>query len=567
MPPDMQKLQLNVSTVPRILFLSPYKPYPKTTVKEDNVDFFYYRNTLDQKLFQLRQMTSWHPLHFLAQNLPVDSVVLENPTWTRFQKELRKGNYDVVCFTFTVISTDRILKMMQWIRAEAFTCDLIVGGYGTAIFEESLGMEAEIEALADHICTGEGLSFMRNYLREHWQIEPLQGRLSQNFIPTRMSLFRTRLPLFKHLNFVYALGCNYRCSFCATSAQYGGKKIEIVSAHELYDTIVQEADRYPRIQAGVIFEENFLADRHRILEFIELMKTNKDLQERPFHLTIFTSLSSLRKYSIEELLHCGIGVIFIGVESFRQDILAEEHLIKRQGDDIGEVFDTLHSVGIQTMGSAIVGWDSHTLENITSELDSFVQLNPTLYQVIPLQAVPGTELWNRMKASGRMNQDFKYETIRIDRPTFSYKNFSHDEVSDQIFDTYRKLVEAGGPWPFRMYENYLQGSQNLSNSKDSLLRIRARAYARMRRQVLPLAFISILLFGGTGFRRRWHKSIKLAIKVTPLEFLAGAIIGVLLLPLLAMYTGYGQLLHYLSPVGDQPDTIRKEYYLSKRGAE
>ncbi len=50
-------------TIPRILFVSPCGPYPKTRVDRDPVDFFYYRNTLGQGIFRLRSFQSWYSLH------------------------------------------------------------------------------------------------------------------------------------------------------------------------------------------------------------------------------------------------------------------------------------------------------------------------------------------------------------------------------------------------------------------------------------------------------------------------------------------------------------------------
>ena len=102
--------------LPRVLFCSPCGPYPKAPVDRDPIDFFYYRNTLGQGLFQLRSFQSWYSLHFLAQNLPVPSVVLENPTMRRFQEEVEGGGYQVVAIGFTVITTARVLEMVSWLK-------------------------------------------------------------------------------------------------------------------------------------------------------------------------------------------------------------------------------------------------------------------------------------------------------------------------------------------------------------------------------------------------------------------------------------------------------------------
>ena len=82
---------------PKILFTSPCGPYPKLPVDKDPIDYFYYRNTYKQGLFQLRSFQSWHSLHYMAQNIAVPSVVLENPSMTVFQKEVAlEGNIFLV---------------------------------------------------------------------------------------------------------------------------------------------------------------------------------------------------------------------------------------------------------------------------------------------------------------------------------------------------------------------------------------------------------------------------------------------------------------------------------------
>ena len=78
---------------PGILFTSPCGPYTKLPLDKDPIDYFYYRNTYKQKVFQLRSFQSWHSLHFLAQNIPVESVVLENPSTKVGPGRTGQGDY------------------------------------------------------------------------------------------------------------------------------------------------------------------------------------------------------------------------------------------------------------------------------------------------------------------------------------------------------------------------------------------------------------------------------------------------------------------------------------------
>ncbi len=94
----------------KILFSSPCGPYPKLPVEKDPIDYFYYRNTYKQGLFQLRSFQSWHSLHFVAQNIALESVVLENPSSKAFQKEVNSGEYEIVAIGFTILLTKKYWK-------------------------------------------------------------------------------------------------------------------------------------------------------------------------------------------------------------------------------------------------------------------------------------------------------------------------------------------------------------------------------------------------------------------------------------------------------------------------
>jgi len=542
-----------------ILFSTPYIPYPKARLFEDNIDFFYYRNTLKQGIFQLRQNQSWHPLHFLAQNLQATSLVLENPTLNGFKKELMRHHYDVVAFTFSVITASRILEMATWVKKNSPGTDIIIGGYGTAVFSETYEISEQLRNTVDHICTGEGVAFLSAYLEGKFGIISSKP-LEQNLLPIRVSFFRTRFTIQLNLNFIAALGCNFHCSFCSTSSQFKQKKV-LFSGENLYRSVKQGTERYPRATSGVIFEEDFLENREAVLEFMHCMEKDTALITRPFFLTVFSSAHNVVRYTMSELIRCGIGMLYIGVESFDDDLLETEKLKKRGGSqvDIEQLFGKLHAAGIHTLGSIIIGWDKHTNDSIPLELDRFVKLNPTLYQVMPLQAVPGTPLWQRMKEERRINPDFSFDKARLEKSSFRFKNITQEESMNYILDTYQKLVDEGGPWPFRMLENMDKGIQSLAKEEGSEFRNRVNGYKKMLLPIYVLSCICGLLFYGHGFRKRWRRLMGRMFLERPLWCILGWIMAICALPVLSGYILLGSLRHFILPAGDQPETIRMEY--------
>ncbi len=550
-------------TPPRILFVSPCGPYPKAPVDRDPVDFFYYRNTLGQGVFRLRSFQSWYSLHFLAQNLPFDSVVLENPDMNLFRREVIEGGFQVVAIGFTVITMTRVLEMADWLKAHFPEIDCILGGYGTAAFKDPDAAASRLQSLADQICYGEGLEFMRQYLAGRGNLRP-ELPLRQDFLPMDHSFFRTSATVFKQLAFVASLGCTYGCPFCATSSQFGRRRVLIASGTGLFALILHQARQHPKIQSAIIFDEDFLMDRARMLEFMRCMEECTELSNRPLLLTVFASVRSVNQYSMKELVRCGIGTIYIGVESFQDGILLEEALSKRDGD-VRALFDQLHAHGINTLGSLIVGWDGHTPANIDDEIDRFVALNPTFYQVVPLHPVPGTPLWKRLKETGRLERDHTFAGDSIGGFTFSLKGLSRHEALAAVSRTYRHLVREGGPWPFRLYENLLKGHRTLSADPDLSMQQRSRVYGKLLRPVLPLAIASRVFIRGKGFRKRWWSVMSESLRNSPLLFTAGVLAALMAIPIIAGLYAFANLRYWLRPSGDQPAVIRREYRNGSRG--
>lgn len=540
----------------KILFTSPCGPYPKLPIDEDPIDYFYYRNTLKQKVFQLRSFQSWHSLHFLAQNIPINSVVLENPSKKYFRKEVNKGEYQIVAIGFTILLTKKVLEMAIWLKQNHPNIEIVLGGYGTAIFKESFETSDKLKEIADYICFGEGLSFMNSMIKEKWNIEN-KNELKQNLLPARNSFYRTNIELFRQIVLIGGLGCVNACSFCATSSQYNRNYISLFSGKQLFDSLCEQKKKYPKIQSAIIYEEDFLLNKTKVLEFISYFQKS-ELSHQPILLTIFASVRSILKYSVDELIACGIGTIFIGVESLSDEVLLKENLSKRKGK-VKALFEKLHSNGINTLGSLIVGWDSQTEEMAEVDSKEFIDLNPTFYQVVPLHCVPGTKLWENMKLENRISSNYKVELDGISDFNFQLKNYSHIKARKLILKTYSGLVNEGGAWPFRLFENLLKGYVKLKDNKNPTLTKRAKIYKSMIFPVCLIAFTSRLFFWGNGFRKRWANSMIKFYKAFPLWFF----LSLLLSPLVAIYLLIiyllANLFFILKPLGDQPDFIKKTY--------
>ncbi|NJK96953.1 MAG: hypothetical protein HC905_20355 [Bacteroidales bacterium] len=314
---------------------------------------------------------------------------------------------------------------------------VVLGGYGTAIFKEPFEISKKLKEHADFISFGEGLSFMNSLICDKWNIKNA-SELKQDLLPSKNSFFRTRIELFKQIILVNGLGCVYGCSFCATSGQFNRKYVSLFSGEALFKCLQEQNKKYPKVQSAIIYDEDFLLDKKKVLEFKKHFEQS-DLKKQAILLTVFASVKSIQNYTIEELIACGIGTIFIGVESFNDDVVSSEGLTKRTGE-IEDLFLQLHSNGINTLGSLIIGWDSQTGEVAKADSQKFIEINPTFYQVVPLHAVPGTKLWEDMKLQDRIPHNYTIVQDGINDFNFNLQNFSYTWALDLISATYKGLV-------------------------------------------------------------------------------------------------------------------------------
>ena len=543
---------------PKILFSSPWGSYPKLSIEEDPIDYFYYRNTLKQGPFQLRIFQSWHALHFIAQNLPVESTVLENPSSRSFKSEVRKGNYQIVAISFNFLLSHNVLAMVEWLKSEFPQITIVIGGYGTALFKENFPLGEKLKHTVDHICCGEGIEFFRKFLSEKWNINFNSHPLTQSLLPNVQSFFRSRIPMFKQMVFVKSLGCSAGCNFCATSYHFKKRVLNLFSSDGLFNQISREAEKYPGIKSAVIYDEDFLANPENIKAFKEGLKKNNKLRTRPLHFTVFTSIRSLQQYDIKDLIEAGIGTLYIGVESLQDEVIQEEKLHKREGS-INDIFNELHRNGINTLGSLIVGWDNQTIEDANKDAEAFIKLNPTFYQIVPLHPVPGTPLWKRLKSESRLIKNYIIQDDGVGKFVFDLQSMSNMQALSLISETYKGLIKEGGPWPFRLAENLLSGYLTLKSKTDEVFLERAESYKRLLFEVLPLAMCTQLIFRGEHFRLRMKK-FKLTVRNNfPLRYITALLTSPFILFLIIFIVSISSLLHFIKPRGEQPPKIRMVY--------
>ena len=465
--------------MPKVLLTSVFKPFDTFEDGSNMMDLYAGRLTKGQDIFTYECDYPPIPLYLIAQNITAPSVVLENPSWAAFTRELAKG-YDYVGIHFAAsLFFDRVLRMCRHIRQVSPDTRIILGGYGVACLGEDFQEEAELRSLVDHVCYGEGVRFVRELLGE-----PTDRPIRQHMPPTWVRVLGVK---YAFNNLVAALGCNAGCEFCATSAFFRYRKVQLASPQELWAAMkiyLRERD-YGFLW---VFDEDFFASEDYAREFGRVVASDPDIKPEEVHWGGFASVRALSKFTAEELARMGVEALWIGIESDMSP------LPKRQGKPIQQVFDELHGAGIVTVGSYVVGWDFHTPENISADIDHVVALNPTYSQVSSLMPCPGTRLWKQLRDSGRLRTDgFRWKTFNLYSVMHEHVHMTDEQVHHWVDETQKRLFETNGPTVLRAFEVYLKGVRSLKDNPDPRIQGRVKRLRKWCR-LYSLGLLSVKAF-------------------------------------------------------------------------
>ena len=198
---------------------------------------------------------------------------------------------------------------------------------------------------------------------------------------------------------VTSKGCPYRCEFCSVWKMCG-KRYQLRPISEVLDELA-------RIDATYIFfvDDNLTVDPRRTTELCKGM-VERRLGKR------FAVQASLEMGQDDDLLHwlqlAGCFLVFVGIESVDESTL--QHLRKSSNLKVGvdhfrETIARIHAHGMAVSAGIIFGNDDDTLETFR-RLEAFVvesEIDSPVYTI--LTPTPGTDLWERLEAAGRLLLD------------------------------------------------------------------------------------------------------------------------------------------------------------------
>jgi radical SAM superfamily enzyme YgiQ (UPF0313 family) len=278
---------------------------------------------------------------------------------------------------------------------------------------------------------------------------------------------------------IAGVGCRGHCEFCCTATMYKGR-------HHLrpVDVVLTDMRTVRRMTRRIVFvDTNLYNDRGHLINLCERMIA-EDFgfvwgAECPP--SVGDDPETLRL-----LQRAGCRLLVIGIETISQSALknmGKANLVQRYAEQIGRI----REAGIRVGGFFMFGFDTDNV-SVADELFNFIHgLRISLPTLNFLTPIPGTMLFDRLKAEGRLL------------------------VSDEADFLTRDLLFYGPR--FRCYFKPAQMSP--AEAEQAFLRLRKRLYSPLeiiRRSIVPDTLLAGVIFSGNLRCRAETKAIARALK-------------------------------------------------------
>ena len=198
-------------------------------------------------------------------------------------------------------------------------------------------------------------------------------------------------------------GCPYGCEFCTVTGFFGDS-IRFRTNESVVNELLmlKRRARAERGQICVFFiDDNFAINIKRTKSLLrDIIAANAQL---PWTAQISANL--LRDEELVDLIAAAGGKwVFIGMESLDTANLADVNKNFSKPEEYAAVLDRLAKRGIYAVTSFILGLDNDTPGVAKRTLQQIEQWPPGLPVFSPLTPLPGTPLYSRLEAEGRLTR-------------------------------------------------------------------------------------------------------------------------------------------------------------------
>jgi radical SAM superfamily enzyme YgiQ (UPF0313 family) len=276
---------------------------------------------------------------------------------------------------------------------------VVAGGpYATSSYRDIQGV--------DHFVLGEAEPVFADFLDDY-----ARGCAKKVYrCAERPDLDRSVLPRFDLLKInsyanmcvQYSRGCPFKCEFCDIWPVYGNKT-RVKPAQKMIAELQAVFDQGWR---GAVFvvDDNFIGNKQKAqLQLLPPLIDWQQAHHHPFQLFTEASINMAEDPDLlTAMVAAGFNEVFIGIETPRKESLAEAGKNQNLKVDMLEAVRTIQRYGLEVNAGFILGFD-HDTHEVFNDQAAFIQKAGIPKAMVGLlTALPGTRLYQRLQAEGRI---------------------------------------------------------------------------------------------------------------------------------------------------------------------
>lgn len=356
---------------------------------------------------------------------------------------------DLVVIQVYITNAYRAYRLADHYRAKG--CFVALGGLHVTSLPE------EAAPHADALFLGPGEETFPQFLRD-WREGTVQTRYAssartlEGVPPIRRDLIRREL-YFVPNSIVVTRGCPHHCEFCYKDAFFEGGKGFYV---QQVDDALAEIDRLPG--RHLYFLDDHLFGNRR---FAEALFDGMRGMGRVFQ-GAATVDSILRGDLVERAAEAGLRSLFVGFETLNPENLRQSNKPQNLGQDYRAAIRRLDDLGVMVNGSFVFGLDDDDPDVFKRTVEWGVENGLTTATYHILTPYPGTALFQKMEAQGRIvTRDWDlYDTRHV---VYETRGLSAEQL------------KAGYDWAYR--EFYRWGNIARAGAQHASIKHRAKHWA------------------------------------------------------------------------------------------
>lgn len=249
--------------------------------------------------------------------------------------------------------------------------------------------ESLIEGLANDLEQGTAKAVYQAAERPQMETSPLP----------RLDLIK--MEKYSTMTVQYSRGCPFNCEFCDIIEIYGRRP-----RTKAVEQVLAELDQLKRAgwrDAVFLVDDNFIGNKARAKQLLAALAAWRGENGGGFPLITEASLNLSDDPELMQMMKdAGFKSVFLGIETPDEQGLKVSNKLQNTRRSLLESVARIQSYGLQVMGGFILGFDTDREDIFDRMVDFITESGIPIAMVGLLQAMPGTQLFRRLRSEGRI---------------------------------------------------------------------------------------------------------------------------------------------------------------------